>query len=395
MARARNAAVVIGTLVGAVLVASPAAADADALSLDCSYYGGPSTGYSFTATVTEAGAPYTGSATLEINADPDGANVWVSSAITITDGSYTADVPSFFSGHDAADVGIRVTAGSAQDTCFAAYDPVLVDYSGSLTINAGETAAILADALLSSAVESEPMRASLMVKSGSDWVEVADTAVTSFGHYAVLTYRPNYSRDAYVEIYSALDQRYLGSSDTFTINVKRSTPTVITRPTSVIQGKTAAIVAGYGDTTTAGTAQLQVLSGSTWKAVSSKSFTRGVVTFTRSQSATSKYRVAFTPKGKPTVYTSYWTMTYLPLFSMKSPGTIKRGDWADVDITNRSDKSGTIKVQYYSSGAWRTYRSYHQDAKISFTITIQIKATYKWRILFGNAASPSLTVRTK
>lgn len=391
----RIAAIVLVTLVGAGVVAAPAAADADGVSLECSYYGAGATGYSYTATVTEAGAAYSGPATVEINADPDGANEWVSSAITITGGVYSVDVPSFFSGENAADVGIRVTAGSATDTCYAAYDPVLVDYSGSLNINAGDTAAILADGLLSAAVEDEPMRASLMIKSGSDWVEVADTNLTSYGHYAVLTYRPNYSRDAYIVVYSGLDGRYLGSSDDFVINVKRSTPTVITKPTSVIQGKTAAIVAGYGDNSTAGKAYLQVLSGSTWKTVSSKSFTRGVVTFTRSQSATSKYRIAFTPTGKSTVYTAYWTMTYLPLFSMQNPGTIKRGDWADIRVTNRSDKSGTIKVQYYSAGAWRTYRSYHQDAKISFDMTIQIKATYKWRILFGTAASPSLTVRTK
>jgi hypothetical protein len=391
----RIAAIVLASLVGAGIVAAPAAADADGVTLDCTYNGGPDTWYGYTATVTEGGAPYSGPATVEINADPGGANVWVSSSVDVVNGEYSSEVNSFFDGHDAADVGIRVTAGAATDTCWAAYDPVLVDYSGSLTITAGDTAAILADVLPSSAVSGELMRASLMVKSGSSWVAVADTSITAFGNYGVLTYRPSYSRDAYIEVYSAEDDRYLGSSASFVINVKRTTPTVITRPSSVVQGRSATIVAAYGDASTAGTAYLQVLSGSTWKTVSSKSFSRGVVTFTRSESVTSKYRIAFKPAGKSTVYTASWTMSYLPQFSMTSPGTVKRGSWVDIRVANRADTSGTIKVQYYAAGAWHTYRTYHQDARQTFWMSIQIKATYKWRIVYGSYASPSLTVHTK
>jgi hypothetical protein len=387
--------VALAALVGSAMVAAPAAADADGVSLECSWEGGPFTEYWWDATVTEAGSPYTGPATVEINADPDGANTWVSHDISVTAGHAEDEVASFFAGTDWAEVGIRVTAGTASDTCWASYDPVLVDYSGSLVINAGDTAAILADALVSPAVEDEPLHASLMVQQGSSWIEVADSTITSYGHYAVLSYRPTYSRTAYIVVYSGLDGRYLGSTDDFIINVKRSTPAVISKPSSLVQGKSGTITAAYGSATTVGKASLQVYTGGAWKTLTTKSFTGGVVSFTRSQTVTSKYRVAFTPTGKSTVYTAAFTMTYLPLFSMKDPGVVKRGDWVDIRVTNRWDASGTIKVQYYSGGSWHTYRTYKVTAKESFWMSIQVKATYKWRILAGSYASPSLTVRTK
>lgn len=375
-----------------MLVASPAAADADAVTLDCSWAGGPYTGYWYEASVVEAGGAYSGPATVEINADPDGANVWVSTPATVTDGSLSAEVANFFSGVNYQEVGIRVTAGTASDTCWAVYEPVLLDYSGSLRINAGDTAAVLADGLLSEAVASEPIQAYLFVRSGSSWVDVADARLSSYGHYAVLSYRPPYSRDAYIAVYSALDDRYLGSTDTFTIDVQRSTPTVISKPTSLIQGKTASITAAYGNASTSGKAYLQVYSGKTWKTVSTKTFTRGVVAFTRAQTATSKYRVAFALSGKATVYTASFTMTYLPVFSITAPKSAKRNDWIDFTLVNRWDKNGSVKLQYYSAGAWRTYRTYSVSAKESISPNVQIRGTYSWRVLAGSFASPSVKV---
>lgn len=385
----------IAALVGTILVAAPAAADADAISLDCSWSGGPYTGYWYEAQVTEAGAPFSGSATVEINADPEGANTWVASPAAVVDGLLEGQASDFFSGEDYAEVGIRVSAGAATQTCWAVYEPVIVDYSGSLHINGGDTAAVLADGLLSDAVADEAIRAYLFVKSGSTWVDVANARLTDFGHYAVLSYRPSYSREAYIAVYSELDDRYLGSTEVFTIDVKRSVPTVVSKPTSVVQGSAAKITAAYGSSETKGRAYLQAYTGSAWKTISSVSFSNGVASFSRTQSATTKYRVAFTPTGKSTVYTAAFTITYLPLFTLKAPKSAKKRGWIDIDVTNRWTKNGTIKLQYYSGGTWRTYRSYWSYAKTSMDLTVQINGTYKWRILAGTYASPSVTVVAK
>lgn len=391
--RRAAAAAALATLV-AVSVPTIASATGEAFELECIGYAPIDTSVDIVADVTVGGAPYAGTATVALSRNPSDPASWTSLPVPVEDGFLYLPLDEWFAKEGFQTLSAKVTIGDLTKSCTVDYAQALVDYSGTFSVSAGATVHVLADVMLAFELDNpnDMPVADLQIHTASGWKTVASAQVTKYGYYALLNYKPVGWSDARLAVRSS-GNKLVGISDTFLIDVNYGKTTLTSKPTSVTQGKTAAATARIGNHATSGKAVLQRKTGGTWVNVASKSFTGGAAKFTWSQKSTSDYRVVMTPAGKAASASTTFTVKHLPaVAAVPSTSSAAYGSTVGVTVTHRLTKTGTGKIQYYSSGAWRTYKSFTLSSSGTTKTSLKVTTTRKWRVVVGDYSSASFTV---
>ena len=390
----RIASIVLVSLVAAGLVSAPAAATGEQVDLQCFGYAPFDTSVDVIATIKVDGSAYTGSATLAVSATPADDSSWTTSTVAVEDGDLWVPFDAWFHADAFGSFAAKLTVGDTTMSCAADYAPVLVDYSGTLSVPAGGKVNILADLVIADYLASKPNmpQVDLQVDTASGWVTVGSAAATKYGNFALLEFQPVSWSQARLRVRDDNDS-VVGLSETFLIDVTYAHPTVTAKSTSVVQSTNATATARIGNHLTTGTAYLQRKSGSTWVTVTSQPITAGSATFTWTQKATTSYRILMTPTGKTAVATSTFAVTYVPAVSAKPAATsAKSGSTVAVSVTHRLTSVGSGTLQYYSSGAWHTYKTFALSSSGTTKTSLKVSATHTWRVMVGSYASAQFTV---
>lgn len=392
----RIVAIVTTSLVGVTLVAVPSQAAPSSPGFCAPVLDNSRLVHIQVTPLTGAGEPFTGVVT--VTSSETGDDWLILAEDTPYAGQVEFDVDPIWSA-PGAQTEIRVSAdGMAEFSCTADYYP-FVDYpefSGVTTVDLGETSVILAHATATPKYGTALM-ATLEVFEGNEWVAKETVATIVATGDALLQYKPKakqLARIAYDLVGSGVHRR-IGTSIEFFFDVRYRTATVTSKPTSVVQSKSAAITVRYGTSATSGTAKLQRKSGSTWVTVSTVALTSGAAKFSYKPTATLTYRAYVTPTGEPAKATASFAITYLPAVSVKAPASVKKNATATFTVYHRLAKSGSGYLQVKSGSTWKTVKKFTLKSTGSTNTTLKITKSATYRVKVGSYASASATVKVK
>ena len=327
---------------------------------------------------------------------------WVGNPVSATSGAFSVWLEDVF-WHDWDTTGIfvetahvTITDGTHTSSCDVTYYPAAADVSGKTNVNAGDTVSLLVDPDVPG-YNYVALSAQLEVWTGSTWKSVAESPVTRFGGYALLSYKPKQSQNVRVSIINndtwGGKPSYLGSSYSFWLGVNYATPTYLAKSSSVVQSKYATATVAYGDMSSAGDATLQRYASGVWQTVSSKQLDSGLVTFTWTPAATYKYRVVLRPYSSlPNKVTSSFSVTFLRAVDLTAPTSAPKGTVATLTVKHRLATSGKGTVQYWSGSAWKGYKTFTLSSSGTTKVGVTVSSTRMWRVVVGAYASQSRTI---
>jgi hypothetical protein len=388
----RIAAIVMGALVAAGLVAAPASAGTFPI-LGCSTNSGSDWGLFIHDDYDPSGdSHYTGTVDVVVTI---GDETVYEDVLDVNDGQIGTWLEDVFYGDKIEQAHVTISDGVSTSSCDATYYPANTDFSGETNVNAGESVTLLVDPD-AGLYMFNPLLARLEAWNGSAWTTLASANVTRYGGYALITYRPKQSQEVRLSIYDmdTSTPTYLGSGSSFWLNVNFSTPTYLAKSTSLVQSQTAKVTVAYGNLSTYGPATLQRYVSGTWQTVSSKELSSGVASFSWTPSATYKYRIVLRPWSAPSKITPTFTVTVKKAVEITKVKNTYLGSaqMAEFTVVYRLAKPATGKLQYLSGSTWKTSWSF----PITETTTVigkRIYNTTKWRVIVGTKTSTSVLVK--
>jgi len=183
-------------------------------------------------------------------------------------------------------------------------------------------------------------------------------------------------------------------SDPVFLNVNVGKPTIMSKPTSIVQATTRTVAVRYGNYNTAGTARLQYKnSAGTWVNVKSVGLAHGSASITWTASATHTYRVAITPAGKSAAYTPTFAVTYLPRLAVSAPKSVKKNSTVTFTVTKYYVSNLSANLQRWNGSKWVTVKTFGVGG-VGQIVKAKVTSTSKWRITTGTYSSAAVTVKT-
>lgn len=383
----RTLAVLAGALVAAGAITAPASADPTFASLSCSTVDGSNRDVVVDVGVAGLGDAETVPARFRVST-ATGLRYDVTHDLGATNHLVLEDVLPAVPG--TVTYGVSIDIGANNLVCLEEW--VGAVQTSSLTpeiVTAGKATTVTAT--FDTAAERGVITAILERYSGGVWKQVATSAIAADGS---VNFNVTLSQTQTVRIVlQDPTEWWTYTSPSSTLNVFVPTPTISSKPTSIVHGSSRTVSVLYGGPTTTATAKFQYKNSSGyWVTLKQATLTGGKVSFTFLATATHTYRVAVTPPGKASLYTSAFTVTYKPLLSVKAPSSVKAGSTVTFTLTQYLAPPFYAYLQKYSGGKWVSVKSF-VVGNTTEKVTAKVSSTSKWRISAAGRVSSSITVK--
>lgn len=385
---ARIAGVVAGALAATVLVAAPSGA-AEFGSLDCSAESAVSQDVTVDLALTGLAEGETTTVWVEIQAggyyDNSPYVVGASWQHVFEDAFARAAIKST--------AYITVDVGGVDHQCTVAWSAV-VTAPLSLPASVAAGSAVTIKGHVDSLVDVSTLDMLLEYNDAGIWKIWSRKNITVAGNTSFTVTPPRWREVRLVIVEDGGEDDYAAVRGASSIlNAVVAAPTLASKPTKILQGKTVKAVVHYGGYTTAGTATLQrKTSAGAWVAVKKVALTQGVATLSWTASATYSYRVAVAQTGKAAKYTTSFKVTYTPRLKLTAPATVKKNATVTFALTNNIAPPFYAYLQRWSGSKWVTVKTFVPGEGVN-KVTAKVTATSKWRVSAAGYVSKTITVK--